>query len=137
MRTSRVIREHLTFIVAAVVLAVVAAVLGRDGEGSTAAGVLCGGALALGVLLWLRRRAVRRGGEAQVVDRVAAGRGDERDRAVLQGAYAFAGVGGLLVVTAASVAVALGLDAGTVVSALPVVLLLLVGVGFVVTDRRI
>ncbi|PWD51138.1 hypothetical protein C8046_11270 [Serinibacter arcticus] len=121
---------------AVVVLIAVAAPLLANGDGDTAAGVLTGGGLVVAAGLaatwWSRRRADRAG----TATRVLGGTPDERDSAVFTRTAAVTGVAALAFAAAGSLAVSFGVDAATIVSALPFALLVTVAITFVVVNRR-
>lgn len=124
-------------LMAAVVLVLaIAGTLAAVGEPGTAAGVLCGAAVTLLLVAFAGRRMKRAGADAPTAARVFGGLPDERDAAVLTGALTVVGLVALLTTALAPIAVSLGLDAETVLGALPYLLLATGLVAFVVIDRR-
>ena len=128
-------------LLAAVVLA---SVLALAGQVESALGVLTG-ALAVvvaAVAADAAGRALqrRRGEEPEptLAARLVLGRGaDERDRAIASAAAAATGIGGLAATSLGSFAVLLGADAGTVVAALPVLLVACYTAALVIASRRL
>lgn len=133
-RTQRVQRLLLGGTVAFVLA--LAGTYAAGGDWSTAAGVLTGAGLVLLLLVLATRRARRKGVEAGTAERVFGGRPDERDAHVYVGTLAAVGVVALVVAALAPVAVGFGLDAVTMVKALPYLLIGTGVVAFVVIDRR-
>ena len=115
---------------------VLAAVLAANGQRDTAAGVLTGGLLVLGLAAVARVRALRHGATAATASRVAAGEPDERDRQVTLRAAAAVGVSAFAVSPLALVASLLGVDAETVLGALPWLFIAVGVVAFALADRR-
>ncbi len=113
-----------------------AAITAADGEPDTAAGILTGGLLVLGLLAVARVRSVRRGPEAATASRVMGGEPDERDRQVFQRAAAVVGVCAYVVAPVAMLAGLFGADPQVVLGALPWVFIVLGVVSFLVVDRR-
>jgi ABC-type Mn2+/Zn2+ transport system permease subunit len=118
------------------VILVLAAVTAAGGERDTAAGILTGGLLALGLAVVARVRSVRRGLQAATASRVVGGEPDERDRLVYQRAAAAVGVSAFVAAPVAMVANLFGADAETLLGALPWVFIGVGVVAFVVIDRR-
>jgi hypothetical protein len=115
---------------------VLAAVVAANGERDTAAGVLTGGLLVLALVAVARARAVRNATSAATASRVAGGEPDERDRQVLQRSAATVGLSAFLVAPVSLVVSLAGVDAETVLGALPWVFIAVGVVSFVVVDRR-
>jgi len=115
---------------------VLAAVLTADGDRDTAAGVLTGGLLVLGLAAVARVRTTRHAASAATAARVAGGEPDERDRLVLQRSAAAVGASAFLVAPASLVASLTGADPETVLGTLPWIFIAVGVVSFVLTDRR-
>lgn len=124
-------------LLAVVVIIAMAAVLFAQDDPSTAAGVLTGGGLVVVVGLVGGWRARKRADVAGTASRVFGGASDERDRAVHSGAAAVTGIAALGLTAFGSLAVTLGLDAGTVVRWLPFLLIVTFAGAFLVINRRI
>ncbi|WP_426594833.1 hypothetical protein ACPPVS_04535 [Cellulomonas sp. McL0617] len=106
------------------------------GEPDTAAGAVVGGLPFLvlaGVALW---RSWRRPGSTGTASRTLAGQPDERDRAIVAGAFAWAGIAAVVAIGVATVAVTFGADPLAVLQlTMLVVYATLIG-AFVVLSRR-
>lgn len=123
-------------LLAAVLVVAVASLYAGAGEWDTAAGTLTGGGLVIAAAAVARWRTTRRAHRAGTADRVLGGRPDERDQHVATHAWAALGVAALLLSALAGVATSFGVEAQTVVSALPFVLIAVGVAAFVVVDRR-
>jgi len=115
---------------------VLAAVTAADGDRETAAGMLTGGLLVLGLVVLARVRTVRRGPRAATASRVMGGEPDERDVQVYLRTAATVGFSAFAVAPVAMVANLFGADAETLLGALPWVFIVVGVVSFVVIDRR-
>lgn len=105
-------------------------------EWSTAAGVLCGGGLVLGLMWFAGRRASSRGVDAATAERVFSGRGDERDKRVYLTTMAVVGYVAFIAAALLPAAVNLGLDVDVALGSLPYLLITTGVVTFITTDRR-
>ena len=113
-----------------------ALVVGAAGHTDAAAGIATGGLLVVALAAagrWRSTRAADRTGSAA---RLAAGRADERDLRVRQGALAAVGKIALVLSGLASAATFLDVDATTILRTMPFVLVVATATAFVIVDRR-
>ncbi|MCR6491942.1 hypothetical protein [Cellulomonas sp. P24] len=127
---------YLRIAAAVVVDLGLALVVDSAGHPDAAAGVAVGGMVVVALAAVGRWRSARAADAAGPAARLAAGRADERDLRVRQGALAVVGKVALGVSGLASAATFLDVDATAMVRTMPFVLVLTMAAAFVVVDRR-
>ena len=129
-------RAGLALVTAAVAIVLVWALIRTVGDPDMASGVLVGGGAVLVVAFLGLWRAARRPDRTGTASRALAGLKDERDKAIVAGAFTVTGRAATIAVVLATIAVAVGADALVVLRVVTfTVYIVLIG-AFVVLSRR-
>lgn len=130
------LRAAIPLLAAGVAVVAISAYFLAIGEPDTAAGAVVGGLPFLvlaGVALW---RTWRRPGSSGTAGRTLSGQPDERDRAIVTGAFAWTGIAAVLAIGVATVAVTFGADPLLVLQLVMLVVYVVLVGAFVVLSRR-
>ncbi len=127
---------YLTVSAAAVLDLGLALVVDSAGHPDAAAGIVTGGLLVVVLASVGRWRSVRAVDRIGTATRIAAGRADERDLRVHEGALAVVGMVALVLSGLASAATFLDVDAVAILRVMPFVLVAATATAFVIVDRR-